>query len=1227
MHPQYRAQRALDAVFEKVAAGKDAFATEKYHEPIAAVLGGWSAQLLESPGKTEALDKAMAADFSGASLKVVGQEPVRAGATLKVWRVKYAGEAALGREAFLRELRASMSSFSKMLTAEFQVTSIRAGASDGGSWQALPNFVETRVRFELVGTGKDFYREQRVGNWELGWELRDSGEARLRKWKMLDETRGRSASPVFVDVTSGTLGGNASYGAQLLRGTDYWRTVLDGACGIDVYGHNGVSIADIDGDGLDDLYICQPAGLPNRLYRNRGDGTFEDLTERSGLGILENTACALFADIDNDGRQDLIVVRADGPALFLNEGGGKFQLTANAFQFANAPQGAFTGAAIADYDRDGWLDVYFCLYAYYQGAGQYRYPSPYFDAENGPPNFLMRNNGDGTFRDATRESGMDRNNTRYSFCCAWGDSNGDGWPDLYVVNDFGRKNLYRNKGDGTFTDVAAEAGVDDVGAGMSACWLDYDNDGKQDLYVANMWTAAGLRIAEQENFQGNAGAEIRSLYRKHAMGNSLFRNGGGARFEDKSGDSATAMGRWAWCSDAWDFDGDGFPDIYIANGMISGSNREELNSFFWRQVVANSPKELRPNDDYEQGWSAINELIRSDGTWSGYERNVLYRNNGDGTFCDVSGISGMDFVEDSRSFALGDLDQDGRLEVVLKNRNAPQVRILKNTMKDAGSAIAFRLRGRKSNRDAIGAAVTVETGIGRQTRWLQAGSGFLAQHSKELFVGLGESKTPVTATIRWPSGLTQNLRDLPMDHRIWIEEGSAPARMEPFRKAAAVAAREAMVSAEVLPSVAETWLLAPVAAPDFSLPDASGHEQSLSTFRGKPVLLHFCSAESGHALAEFERAHVRWAKDGLQLLTVVVNEAGADREKAASPYPHFTFPILRASADVVAIYNIFYRYIFDRHRDLTLPASFLIDAQGVMVKIYQGPVDVKKFETDFRNIPRTPGERVAKALPFPGISEGTEYGRNYLSIGSVFFERGYLEQAEFCFQQALRDEPSSAEAYYGLGSVYLQQQKNALARENFERCVRLQASYPGTVPRAWSNLGILAAREGSSDEAVRNFRRALEIAPDYEVAWVNLGSAYRQKKDWKEAGDALRQALALKPEDPEANYGLGMVFAQLGESEQAHLYIQKALAARPVYPEALNNLGVLYLRTNRAEDAERSFQEAIRVAPAFELSYLNLARLYAIEGDSRKARAVLLELLKQHPGHVQAEKELSELPQ
>src|SRR5262249_17423358 len=344
------------------------------------------------------------------------------------------------------------------------------------------------------------------------------------RWQALNETRSRAAKPVFADIALAVFGKNSSWHDQLLHGSDYWRTVLDAACGIDIYGHNGISVGDIDNDGFDEVYVCQPAGLPNRLYRNRGDGSFEDVTENSGVAVLDNTACALFSDIDNDGWQDLIVVRNSGPSLFRNERNGTFREQANAFRFAAEPQGTFTGAAVADYDGDGWLDIYFCTYAYYQGTDQYKYPLPYYDANNGPPNFMMRNNRDGTFRDVTAETGLDQNNTRYSFCCGWNDYNRDGWPDLYVVNDFGRKNLYRNNGDGTFTDVAGETGAEDVGAGMSVCWFDYDNDGVEDLYVANMWTAAGQRISAQDVFKKDAPGEIRALYQKHAMGNSLLRN-------------------------------------------------------------------------------------------------------------------------------------------------------------------------------------------------------------------------------------------------------------------------------------------------------------------------------------------------------------------------------------------------------------------------------------------------------------------------------------------------------------------------------------------------------------------------------------------------------------------------------------------------------------------------------------------------------------------------------
>jgi len=1227
LQPHYRNERPLDAVLLKVQAGLDNFITEKYADQLAAILAEWSAGLLRSPRETQAIAKFLAANFSGTTPVPAESRVVRSSPALEVRQNRFTQQNALDRDSFIREWQTRLSIFSRILNAEFQITGIDTDDPQASSSQP-PHRLRTRIRYEIVGTGGGFHREQWVGNWDLEWESTSPNEFLVRNWRGLSETQARSTSPIYVDITSAALGSNSSYSTQMLHGTDYWRTMLDGACGIDIYGHNGVSVADIDNDGFDDLYVCQPAGLPNRLYRNRGDGTFEDITEISGLGILENTACALFADFSNHGRQDVIVVRASGPLLFVNEGGGKFRQQPNAFRFANPPQGTFTGAAAADYDGDGWLDVYFCLYAYYQGTGQYKYPSPYHDAENGPPNFLMRNQRDGTFFDVTAASGLNQNNTRYSFCCGWGGYNRDGWPDLYVVNDFGRKNLYRNNGDGTFTDVAAQTAAEDIGAGMSVSWLDYDNDGAQDLYVGNMWTAAGERVSTQELFKKDSPKDVRSLYQKHAMGNSLLHNHGDA-FDDATKASGVGMGCWAWSSDAFDFDHDGFPHLYIANGMVSGPSRQDLNSFFWRQVVACSPDEARASHEYEQGWNAINELIRSDGTWSGYERNVFYANNRDGTFSDVSAVVGMDFVEDGRAFALADFDHDGRLEVFLKNRNAPQLRLLKNVTEELPPSIAFRLQGARSNRDAIGALVTIDTSGRRQTRMLQAGSGFLSQHSKDVFFGLGETKGSIRASIRWPSGLVQELHDLPINSRIWVEEGSEPSRIEPFKtqaiKRGALPA-EAKREAEELPSRVETWLLAPIGAPNFSLPDLSGKTWTLTERRAKATLLNFStmkSAESREELKVLQKSHVEWSKKGLQIVAVRMGDSSSRDVRDFTK--DLAFPILRASDDVAAIYNILYRQLFDRHRDLSLPTSFLIDDSGAIVKVYQGPIVPAHVEQDVQTIPRTDAERLARALPFPSGTYALEFGRNYLALGALFFQRGYLDQAEASFQQALRDDPSSAEALYGIGSVYLNQNKNAAARETFERAVKLPANYPDTLPDAWNNLGVIATREGRVDDSVQSFQQALRLNPHHLLSLDNLGNAYRLQKRWEEARKVLEQALEVAPQDPEANYSLGMVFAQTDDNAKAYEYLQRALKARPVYPEALNNLGVLYLVTQRRDDAVASFEECIRVAPAFDQAYLNLARVYALEGTRDKARGLLLDLLKQHPDNPQAKQMLDQL--
>jgi Flp pilus assembly protein TadD/peroxiredoxin len=1207
LKPRYPAKSPLEDVLRLVAPGSDEYVTEKYAFEIEAVLQQWSVALKTSVRDLSALAQSLDGSIEGCILAPAGETPARAGYGIEIVRREFAAGAVHGPEQSLRQIAGWLGEIARVDVAEFEITGIEEIAS-------APLTVRLDLRYDIVGDRIDKQREERIGSWRMEWARSESAGWKATRWHAGKETLSRASGAVFLDVTAQALGGVESYKNQMLRSSDYWRTVLDGACGIDVYGNNGVAAGDYDNDGFDDLYVCQPAGLPNRLYRNRGDGTFEDVTEKAGVGVLDSTACALFADFRNQGLQDLLVVCGGGPLLFLNQGDGTFAIKRDAFQFARPPEGTFTHAAIADYDRDGRLDIYFCLYSYYLGLDQYHYPVPYFDARNGPANFLLHNEGNAVFVDKTDAAGLNAENDRYSFACAWGESGSSGFPDLYVANDFGRANLYRNNGDGRFTAVSSEAHVDDAGAGMSACWSDVDNDGRQDIYAANMWSAAGQRVSAQKIFHQKSTDEIRAVYRRHARGNSLYRNQGNGQFENASQRAGVEMGRWSWSSDFWDFDHDGYPDLYVANGYISAPDRSDLASFFWRQVVGKSPDDATPALAYERGWQALNELIRSDSTWNGYERNVMFANNRDGTFSEVSGVVGLDFPEDGRSFVLADIDHDGRLEVVLKNRNAPQLRILHNTMREIGRSISFRLRGHKSNRDAIGAAVTVEVGMLRQTKYLQAGSGFLAQHSKEIFFGLGKPEGTVRATIRWPSGLSQEWKDLPADHRIEIEEGSSAFVAKPFATPLASQAQARPSPAlDRLPAEVATWLIEPLRAPEFSLPDLTGATRELKQFRGGLVLLNFWATTASRSSAQLQLFHRhRQTLAALQMKVVAINVDDADDVSKARSFATregLGFTVLFATEELAGIYNIIYRYLFDRRRDLAIPTSFLVDREGMIVKVYQGPIEVDGLLADARSMPVTTAERVRKALPFPGTLYQSAFQRNDFTYGVAMFQHGYLDEAAASFQQVIAAKSDDAEGYYNLGTLSLQRHDFPQARRYLEQTLKLRPNYP----EAWNNLGMMAAQEGNAGEAVQNFQQSLLLRPGYATALLNLGNVYRRQGDFANAQECLTHALDIQPDDPETNYSLGMLYAQQDQLPRAADFLQKAAELRPDYPEALNNLGVLYVREQEYAKADEQFKSCIRVNPKFDQAYLNLARLYVMQNDKEKARAVLQDLLRALP--------------
>jgi Tfp pilus assembly protein PilF/peroxiredoxin len=1215
--PKLKVSPTLEPFLRHVTPGNDAFPEEKEAEELAVRLDELSRLLRESPARARAAaELLLAPEFKGGRLALDGGVSVGGSPLFEVVRSAAsddpktpAAPPPAERGPFGEELGTLVAPFDTIQTAEFLITAIEVDRDHGPS-------ARTQVRYDIVGSGKQAWRAQRVGRWRMEWLKGGDGAWRVVEWTALEDLRSRATAPVFNEVTDATVGRSASFRRQLAWNLDAWLATMDSSFMLDSMGHHGVSVGDADGDGLDDFYLAQPAGLPNLLFRNKGDGAFEDVTQAAGLAVLDETAHSLFADVDNDGDQDLILVTSGGLLLFLNDGKAHFTLSRDAFRF-KALKGSPMSIAMADYDRDGFLDVYLCVYSYFLGAGEDKAgtPIPYYDAQNGPPSVLLRNDGRGHFMDVTEEVGLNENNDRYHFAAAWADYDDDGWPDLLVANDFGRKNLYHNEGmkDGKvrFKDVAAAAGVEDYGAGMSAAWLDYDNDGRLDIYTGNMWSANGQRITAEPGFMPDVPAEIRALYKRHARGNSLFRNKGEGTFEDVTLAARAEFGRWAWSSDALDFDNDGWEDLYVVNGMFTRDTsvgEADLDGYFWRQVAARSPLTRVTGSSYDDAWRAVNRLLATH-SQANHQRNVFLRNDGKGRFDDVSGSVGLDLDQDGRSFAVTDYDLDGDADlVVMAPRSAPQLRLFRNDFPEKNASLAVRLVGTKSNRDAVGARVVVETDALRRTKVAMAGSGFISQHSQELLFGLGKSRRIVKVEVRWPSGLTQTFADLPLNHRVRIEEGGEP-KAEAFVGAPPRAATAAAAEPAVPPSA--SWLYEPHAAPDFSMRDLAGQKRSVSALRGKPALLLLWASTAAPckaALQELAAHHGVIEKAGASILTVALDGAQNEAKVRAAAQGLVGVPTALGNEEIGGTYTILNRHLFVGKDDLRLPTAFLLDAQGQIVKVYRDRIASTQIAADLSKIDATPAERLARAMPFPGTLYAKPSDRNYLQYGLELVEQGYETSALFAFERAAKGDPS-AFTLYSLGTLYMKSGQPAKAKAAFERTLEVQPDFA----EASNGLGALVAPNGNVPAAILLFRSALETTHDYPDALNNLGYALLQTGREQEGHELIEKALQLQPDFPEAFNNLGIFFAGQGDMARGESYFKQAVEKRPGYGEAGNNLALVLMARDDVDDAVAVLQRLMEANPDFEMTYVTLSKIYLTTNRQRQGVQVLERLLQKNP--------------
>ena len=537
-------------------------------------------KMILHPGQMDdaALRQIVAEGFSFNGLQPKGSEVVYTDSTLTVERMAAQPDAAPRRG--IAEIEAAIGEIGTLLEGaaelRFEVKVFRV-QEEGDS------FV-TQQYVAISGITEMGVIEQHA-TWRARWAMSagDSPPLLLQLdvsdvEQVTSRTGGRT---LFSDCTQSVLGSNASYQQQIGRGFSHWLHRTQDTQYFFWLGIPGVALGDVNGDGLDDLYLCQEDGLPNRLYVQNADGTLRDESEKGGVNWLEGSRSALLVDLDNDGDQDLAVAIMGGIVLAANRGDGRFD-----YRTLLPTAHDLMSLSAADYDQDGRLDLYVCTYWRNGSAGPESESRGvvtgrfvYHDSNVGGYNSLFRNEttdqGKWNFREVTAEVGLDSNNGRWSLAAAWEDYDNDGDQDLYVANDFGRNCLYRNNG-GKFVDVAGEADVEDSASGMAVTWGDYNRDGWMDVYISNMFSSAGNRITFQEQFKPNASPEVRTRLQRFARGSTLLKNLDNGPFEDVSEEAGVARARWAWGTSFIDINNNGWEDLAVANGNITGDDPDDL---------------------------------------------------------------------------------------------------------------------------------------------------------------------------------------------------------------------------------------------------------------------------------------------------------------------------------------------------------------------------------------------------------------------------------------------------------------------------------------------------------------------------------------------------------------------------------------------------------------------------------------------------------------------------
>lgn len=582
------------------------------------------------------------------------------------------------------------------------------------------------------------------------------------KWETVAKNRGK-ISIAEMDARQLEL--------RILRGRAPFRLVLEERIIPPENAHSidPLIVADLDGDGRLEIIL---AGK-NLVYRDRnGDG---HKAEPLCVFPPHLISTALLADITGNGFADLLCVKHQGLVLLPGAVGGLFDQPE--IMLWPAPRDLKYPMAMScgDADQDGDLDIFIGQYKVPYENGTL--PTPFYDADDGHPFYLLRNEGGLRFADATAESGLTAKRRRRIYSASFVDADGRDGPDLAIVSDFAGAELYLNDGQGRFADATAATLAEPYGFGMAHSFADFNLDGRLDFLMIGMTSPTVSRLESmglrREGLAGSPSMRSRMTY-----GNRLFLSRADGRFEQNALSRSIARSGWAWGCGSADFDNDGFPDVFIANGMESRESVRDYEPEYWLHdaFVANSARSPKAHAYFQAKFAATRAKGHS---YGGYETNRLYLNQNGETFLEAGYLLGLGLQQDSRNAVADDFDGDGRVDVLMTHferwPDAGQIlRIYRNQLPKTGNWIGFRFARQAGALDPAGTRITVQNGERIAVDELVTGDSYRSQHAASLHFGLGKSQKANRVVLRQPNGQSRVFKNLPANRYYFVDELPSP---------------------------------------------------------------------------------------------------------------------------------------------------------------------------------------------------------------------------------------------------------------------------------------------------------------------------------------------------------------------------------------------------------------------------------------------------------------------